>query len=125
MPGAGNSAIPKSYEYTVTLSAKEKVYYRLRQVDTDGQSSLSSVVSFQACRAMGAAPIYPNPAKDFFSIGNYTIPDGGTVRLHAPDGKIIRTFASSGQQRFDLNGLGASVYFVSVNGQMVGKLMKH
>jgi predicted alpha/beta superfamily hydrolase len=124
VPGAGNSAIPISYEYTVTLSAKEKVYYRLRQVDTDGQFSFSTVVGFQACRALGAAPFYPNPAKDFFFVGNNTIPDGGTVRLHAPDGKIIRTFASGGQQRFDLKGLGTSVYFVSVNGKMLGKLMK-
>lgn len=124
IPGAVNSTVPKSYEYSVTLSAKEKVFYRLRQVDTDGQSSLSSVVSFQACQAMGSAPIYPNPAKDFFSIGQYAIPNGATLRLYTPDGKIIRSFAYSGQQRFDLKGLGASVYFISVNGQMIGKLMK-
>ncbi|MBC7449454.1 MAG: hypothetical protein H7330_15490 [Hymenobacteraceae bacterium] len=45
VPGAGNSYESKFYEFIDHRTPTGTMYYRLRQIDTDGQYYLSSVVA--------------------------------------------------------------------------------
>jgi len=79
--GHGTSNQP--HEYTLTDAnlaryARSVVYYRLRQVDMDGTSSLSAVQTVHVPNVVSAltALVFPNPAADQL-----------TVRLSGPYGK--------------------------------------
>src|SRR5258708_4170366 len=72
--GAGNSVTPKEYQWRDSLPVKGVNYYRLKQVDLDGKSSYSNIVSVN----IGAGPltqvsVYPNPARDLVNI---VVPQG-------------------------------------------------
>ncbi|MDO7850332.1 hypothetical protein [Hymenobacter convexus] len=65
--GQGNAATPTAYALTdagIGRKAAGLVYYRLRQVDTDGTATYSPVrtVAFTAAAAEPAIGLYPNPA---------------------------------------------------------------
>jgi hypothetical protein len=60
------------------------LYYRLRQVDTDGTAAYSPVVSVGALEA--TQPLYPNPAQHYL-----------TVAWAA--GQVVRVFNLAGQLR--------------------------
>jgi len=64
-------------------------YYRLKQVDTDGASTLSDVIALSRGSAAGEVLLYPNPATDELHI---SLPDGsGTTLLTiiAVDGRKV------------------------------------
>lgn len=64
---AGNSQVASQYGYQQSGLALGTYYYRLRQVDKDGRSTISKVV---VLKVSGAATItlYPNPVKSAVSI---------------------------------------------------------
>ncbi|MBD2724374.1 hypothetical protein [Hymenobacter armeniacus] len=69
------------------------VYYRLRQVDYDGSSTLSSIVSVAVGKSAAAAPqleVYPNPATD-----------ARAVLVHCPNlpatGGVVQAYSQLGQ----------------------------
>ncbi|UOQ65948.1 T9SS type A sorting domain-containing protein [Hymenobacter volaticus] len=64
--GSGTSANGKSYSFddeTVAALGATTLYYRLRQVDTDGKESLSPVMVVKLSeQAAAGVEVYPNPA---------------------------------------------------------------
>lgn len=69
--GAGNSSALRNYEYTDEEPLKGTSYYRLRQTDYNGNSTLSDVVPVSFV-VNGSMTVYPNPATSevFISIRN-------------------------------------------------------
>jgi len=67
VPGAGNSLVAQSYDLADDTPLSNTSYYRLRQVDDDGTSTLSAVRSVHFGNAANA--IYPNP-----NSGRFTVP---------------------------------------------------
>lgn len=65
--GAGNSAYENYYTYTDKNPLGKINYYRIQQIDFDGQSEYSETI---ACvyEKVNELSIYPNPAKDQISI---------------------------------------------------------
>jgi hypothetical protein len=62
LDAAGNSNTLKTYTFSHNISGAGYVYYRLRQVDEDGQSTLSNIVRFRLGSGKEAAfDLYPNP----------------------------------------------------------------
>ncbi|MBD2714347.1 T9SS type A sorting domain-containing protein [Microvirga sp. STR05] len=71
--GHGTSSQPHSYQLTdadLARYARPVVYYRLRQVDQDGTSSLSSVQTVQVSggASLLTAVVFPNPAADQLTV---------------------------------------------------------
>jgi hypothetical protein len=64
--GRGTTAKASSYQTTdlnVARYAATRIYYRLRQVDTDGSSTLSPIRTVQVSTMVGLqAQLYPNPS---------------------------------------------------------------
>ncbi|WP_170170247.1 T9SS type A sorting domain-containing protein [Hymenobacter perfusus] len=99
------------------------VYYRLRQVDLDGTTSLTTVqtVAFTTTAKADIA-VYPNPASE--QTGTYldmtTLPLG-TYQITVTDmaGRTVLNFTRSGGtlQRLEVTGLPQGSYQVQVQGQ--------
>ena len=85
--GAGNSDLPIDYTWTDNSPVKGPNYYRLQQVDINGNYVYSpvAVVNFGG-QSMNSLSIYPNPATDMMNIQN---PTGELIRE-------IRVFNTSG-----------------------------
>ena len=64
-PGAGMSTSPLTYQDIDRNPLIGQSYYRLRQIDFDGQSELSSAVSifYQALAGAPSVDVYPNPSE--------------------------------------------------------------
>jgi hypothetical protein len=87
------------------------VYYRLRQVDTDGKVHYSPVVvvQLQATAAAGVA-IYPNPAVATLMVAS---PTETHFSLLNHQGQLLRQLTlATGQQRLDISYLLPGVYYL-------------
>lgn len=81
--GNGNSNSPKDYTFTDNLTLTRTLYYRLKQIDTDGQFEYSKVIEVDA----GIIPAeivleqnYPNPFNPSTTI-RFNLTHSGDVRL--------------------------------------------
>jgi len=104
---AGASTQQQQYSFTDLAAPAGVRYYRLRQVDSDGTSSYSPVVTVQT----GALPVqvFPNPATDQLTV---QLPALGqaTLSLLAADGRLLwqqHVAATSAQQQVAVPGLAA------------------
>jgi lysophospholipase L1-like esterase len=61
--GAGTTVVAQRYTYTDSAATPGTLYYRLKQVDTDGDSSLSQVVHVQVRGLPHALKVFPTSSK--------------------------------------------------------------
>ena len=122
---AGNTSGTENYQYTDNLAAligqPLHLYYRLQEVDKDGNSQFSKIVIL-GLNGQAAVTIYPNPAKDFLNInlGN----NSGDVLIDVVDvnGSKVYVQQQTVQQNSTINintsNFATGVYFlqITVNG---------
>jgi hypothetical protein len=82
---AGNIIIIQSYELLYENPVNSKNYYRLRQVDFDGQFKYTNIIqiTFEQSNNL-SIKIYPNPASDYIIIENIEV--GKTVQIFNVNG---------------------------------------
>ncbi|HEX5154646.1 MAG TPA: T9SS type A sorting domain-containing protein [Parafilimonas sp.] len=111
--GAGNSNKVVDYTYT-DASLKDvnvsKTYYRLNQVDIDGKSTYSKVISLSLDNLVnsGQWKLYPNPVKDVATVElNLAASSKVKARLISRDGKTLlnvdKGLLHGGTQQFYIN----------------------
>jgi hypothetical protein len=124
--GQGTTAAAHTYRFTDATAAAtgSTVYYRLRQVDTDGSSTYSPVrtVSFGADAAAGSLALFPNPvASASTTLDLSSLPATATYQVHLLDatGRTSRQWELSGgrPQPLDLATLAPGTYLLLVSGQ--------
>ena len=65
----GNSEIKQYYNHLDKEAPEGYLYYRLKQVDVNGEFTYSSIISIKQARSdFFTAGIFPNPAKDFVEV---------------------------------------------------------
>jgi hypothetical protein len=129
VPGQGTTILAQSYTFTDTNLAQYTagtVYYRLRQVDTDGQSTYSPVRTLASTTLATAMPattgsslqVYPNPAT---AMGRVLIKAeaGARVQLLDVRGQLIAQASaeSDGSVGLPTSGLAAGLYIVRCGAQ--------
>ncbi|TXF89758.1 T9SS type A sorting domain-containing protein [Neolewinella aurantiaca] len=117
---AGDSEVATSYEFIDRTPAEGLNYYRLRQIDADGDFSFSSVllIDFKGADA-GAMIVSPNPATNHLSVRLSGDWSAETVngQLFGASGRLIKNW----QQRpgtsstIDLAGVPAGIYQLRMN----------
>lgn len=134
VPGAGNSMGPRYYQHMDrTAQGSTRYYYRLRQIDYDGKSSLSKVVSVNPLDASSQRwLVYPNPVT---TGADLTIEDlsGATgvvrVRIFTADGKTLLeregSIADLARAADELiRNASASLFFIQILDQDRGEVYK-
>lgn len=90
----GNSQLPQSYAFSDPQPLNGIAYYRLRQVDADGQFSYSAMVRVTCSGGTSAGPlvsIYPNPATEFLNVGIKNLPGSKQIMLFDLLGQLLAT----------------------------------
>lgn len=136
VPGYGNSAENKSYEFTDTkIVYNSSLFYRLKQIDLNGSFELSEVVEINPTivNTFSLEQNYPNPFNPSTSI-RFSIPNKSSVSLkvYTNLGEELETVydgvLESGTYTFDFSGdnLPSGTYFyklVSENNTQVRKMI--
>ncbi|MCC7503602.1 MAG: T9SS type A sorting domain-containing protein [Flavobacteriales bacterium] len=111
LDGAGDSQSLITYELQDENTAIKTSYYKLKQVDNDGQSAWSDVVAVAGANGQEEFLIYPNPASgEFFIQGDRGAME--SVQLLDADGREVARWGPD--VRFDLQRVPAGTYAVRV-----------
>lgn len=110
--GAGTSQEMNTYSFRDEQAMTGKSYYRLRQVDFDGQFAYSNVVEVTVVNESGFFQFSPNPVQDLLSI---EVASEGSASIYALNGQLVKeTKLYPGLNRVDLGQLQAGIYLLSV-----------
>ena len=117
VPGAGTSFEPQHYIFTDERPLPGLNYYRLRQVDFDGQFSYSPVVTALVGQP-GGILLFPSPATDFLNI-QLEKPLEETVVWEVFDltGRLLRSgkfLAETADVEINVNELPRGIYALRV-----------
>lgn len=96
-------------------------YYRLEQVDINGNKTYSKTITQFRRQAGQSISLYPNPGKEQFTLFST---EPVSCELFTMDGKRIREFSGSGRIRFGVQHSG--VYLVKItteDGQVIHKTL--
>jgi hypothetical protein len=113
--GAGYSTAPLSYAVQDDRPYSGLSYYRLKQTDYDGRFTYSKIASVQM-EIPEAATIFPNPAKNQFTI-QFTGDGVADVAIFNIFGQRILTVPSttSGKVQVDVTGWAKGLYVIKIS----------
>ncbi len=114
--GKGTSMEPQKYQCTDLLPHKGINYYRLKQMDFDGQSEYSDIVSiaFRGDDTVKDVVIYPNPVQHG-SLGVYLPVEKATLQLYDAVGKLVHQQEVSGTTAtINTENVAAGIYWLEV-----------
>jgi hypothetical protein len=126
--GAGNSQTPMYYSAVDQMPLNGVSYYRLKQIDFDGQERVHEMESvYIDIAGVGDLVIFPNPATDLVTLKG-DIVSLSTFKLLNAMGQDVRMNVSSYKQGdgtlvLDISSLRSGVYMVK-NGSKVYSLIK-
>jgi len=115
--GAGNSSSTLNYSFTDNSPLAGKNFYRLRQVDFDGEFDLSAIVSVNMS-VNSSISLYPNPVTNTALLWYPKAIKGAAYRLVAMDGRIMKSGIlqeNSTQMNLNLGGLQSGSYVLIIN----------
>ena len=115
--GSGTSFIPHDYQFTDVAPAQGNNYYRLKQVDIDGNYTFSSIVDVKLMTGI-TYTIYPNPAINKVNMVISVDKDQQIkLTLTEPGGKIIETrevkcLFGDNKLEWDISRLAKGMYMI-------------
>ena len=113
--GQGNALVESYYEYLDEDAKCNNCYYRLKQVDYDGEFEYSPVIVLQTNRET-SFEMYPNPAVNFVNID---VPQGAvSARVFDAAGMVVLSLSleEQTQVQVDVAALARGQYFVVLSG---------
>lgn len=130
--GAGNSTMVVEYDFVHEAPSSGVNYYRLKQVDFDGEFSYSPIVDVNFKSETDKITISPNPfnAEISLSLDNAFDTDVN-IKIYDPIGRlVISQMLSKGhnQKMMNLSDLDSGVYFLQIgegNNRIIQKITKY
>ena len=124
--GNGTTNSVHSYQFTDDLSTvhgqqsdsyRTTVYYRLKQVDFDGKSSLSEVRAVNLLKDINTCSIYPNPNTGTFSINFNNTEGEKQIVIYNLQGKLVAHYTTI-ESVYDVKELlPQGMYFIKAETQ--------
>jgi hypothetical protein len=103
VPGAGTTDVQQHYSYTDASPLAGTNYYRLKQVDQNGNASWSPIVSVRNQGSLQVS-LSPNPAHDRLTISLGTTANGkGVFRIIDMQGRILQSANATADDVQELN----------------------
>ena len=128
---AGNSSSTLDYSINDSEKGSGVVYYRLNQVDQNGESKIYGPISSNCFESSDfTASVFPNPASEIITIEmNTSVTQTISIKICGTDGKAIEQIAykieeGTTQIPLSIESLKAGVYTVKVNGENATKTIK-
>ncbi|WP_276498926.1 GDSL-type esterase/lipase family protein [Pontibacter litorisediminis] len=90
--GAGTTVVPQSYTYTDSAATAGTLYYRLKQVDTDGTSHISKVVQVQVKARSQSLMVYPTSSRGqhvTVHLQHHQSTEVAQVHVYTKEGKLV------------------------------------
>ena len=118
----GNTTSQRSYTFTDNNISGIKQLYRLRQLDVNGSSRLSNIISITGSKpsALALAGLFPNPAASKINVlVNAPSKDNITIAVMDAVGRVVKTQrngidAGSNTVEISLTGLSQGTYMVKI-----------
>ncbi len=119
---SGSSIVTQYYNYLDKQAPAGMAYYRLKQVDFNGQSTMSKIIELNRGEAMfGFNEVYPVPARDFVEVSfnaNSNVPI--YISVHDLVGSEIGSFnidafEGTNSFRIQIDTFSTGIYFISLN----------
>jgi len=107
--GAGNSSQKLQYQYADDKPLSGNNYYRLRQIDYNGDFSFSNVVLLKNQLSAQSISAYPNPGRGMVNISSTEVKD---VKVYNSTGNLV---LESAVNAFDITSQPNGVYLIKVN----------
>ena len=110
----GNSQVEANYQWTDKEIFTGTMYYRIKQVDIDGQFSYSSVEQIFKTTSSDIN-IYPNPCNMILNISTPANDQASTIEIYSLDGKrILSEQLTEANHKIDVNTLTKGTYMLRV-----------
>ncbi|MBC3542215.1 beta strand repeat-containing protein [Rufibacter sediminis] len=130
--GNGTSTVTQTYTFTDAAAPAGTVYYRLKQVDVDGNSEYSKVISVQTSGSKAGAQVTvaPNPfIKDLTVTVNSAEDRTVILELYDVNQKLIikeTAQVSAGKATItkDLSTVANGIYFLRVTGASLSEVIR-
>jgi|GEM_PF-957685 len=115
-----------TYVYSIPPAATGRIYFRLRQIETDGTATWSEVrsIDLDGNGSNAVFSIYPNPPSDFINLSIPGDTQDWQVDIFAADGSLVQRNYYPGQNSIRVNfvrRLSAGSYFVRASNPQSGK----
>lgn len=128
--GNGSSLVNQNYTFEDTALDSDIIYYyRLKQVDYNGDFMYSETVSAQPLSETTSVKLFPNPANNITRMqftGNWD--DRINVNIYSSNGVLMRSLTinakSENQVTLDLSELPKGLYLIQSSGQFTSQLNK-
>ena len=111
--GHGSSIIEQKYSFLDTKPNADNNYYQLKQIDFDGVSELSNVVSIRWKQHRTEFTITPNPATDYIKVISEEITLPQEVVLIDAMGRLVKQLDWNGGN-ISLDGVDAGIYYIQL-----------
>ena len=128
-----NGRSVNTYELTdgrISGLGSQSVYYRIRQVDRDGNTTYSSIRNLNTTRRSTPVQLYPNPAKSTTKLVFDASNAGrGNVLVRDMQGKLVLQFNTQfikgiNQQDLNVSALASGDYNVTIAGEGFSHTLK-
>jgi hypothetical protein len=116
VPGSGATTSPQHYEFRDENPAPGINYYRLRQIDFDGQASYSDILVVRMDGGQANLRFFPNPATAAIEIQGIDLSESNFIHIVDATGKHWLEQPLVGNS-IDVSGLPPGVYTVMVMGE--------
>jgi parallel beta-helix repeat protein len=125
--GQGTTTLATNYTFTdaqvASKTAGQGVYYRLRQVDTDGTASFSAVQVVSFSNIETTLSVSPNPASGYAAVDLSTLAEGTyQVTVRDVTGRLVHQASKGGiEHKLPAGQWPTGIYLIQVKGQAVIK----
>ena len=129
--GAGNSSVIQNYIFEDDTEETDEVsYYRLKQVDFNGEYSYSNIIASMCDNTSDNVSVYPNPFVNEFEALFEKDYSNTTILIQTLSGQTVfrRKYQNKNSIRVNLSGYSGQTYIVNINADgkiFTAKLIKN